>query len=183
MTLKSMLKKLAIAASVATVTAIALVDPGKATPSSGSLTDELAIQRVPTEIEIAVDRKDWAKARAHFADTVRVDFTSLAGGQPDTIKSDDLIKSWSANLGPKKQSHHQRGHGLVTINGDKATIYSQGYAWNRMEGNGDPLWEVWGNYTHDLIRTPAGWKVTSFTFEKTYERGNMWVKTTPSPAQ
>ena len=51
------------------------------------------------------------------------------------------------------------------------------------KGNGDPLWEVWGNYTHELQRTSAGWKVTAFTFVKTNERGNMWVKTTPSPKE
>jgi hypothetical protein len=51
-----------------------------------------------------------------------------------------------------------------------------------MEGNGDPLWEVWGHYVHELRRTAAGWRVTAFTFVKTNERGNEWVKTTPSPA-
>jgi len=146
-----------------------------------SVADELAIQRVPTEIEIAVDRKDWQRARSFFADTVRIDFTSLAGGTPATISADDLIKGWASNLGPRKTSHHQRGHGIVSISGDTATIYSQGYAWNRLEGNGDPLWEVWGNYTQELERTPAGWRVTYFKFEKTHERGNTWVRATPSP--
>ncbi|MEL6287450.1 MAG: nuclear transport factor 2 family protein [Pseudomonadota bacterium] len=101
-----------------------------------------AIQRIPTEIEIAVDRKDRSKARSFFADTVTVDFSTLSGQPPATIPSDALIAAWSANLGPKKESHHQRGHGLVTVDGDTATIYSQGHAWNKMEGNGDPLWEV-----------------------------------------
>jgi hypothetical protein len=183
MTLKTMLTRTAVASAVAASTAVALVNPAAANAPPAALADELAILRVPAEIEIAVDRKDWPRARSHFTDQVRVDFTSLAGGKPATIASDDLIKGWAANLGPKKQSHHQRGHGLVTISGDKATVYSQGYAWNRLEGNGDPLWEVWGNYTHELVRTPAGWKVTSFTFVMTHERGNMWVKATPSPAQ
>ena len=145
------------------------------------LADELAIQRVPAEIEIAVDRKDWARARSFFAEQIRVDFSSLSGQPPATIPADALIAAWSANLGPKKQSHHQRGYGLVSLAGDRATIYSQGYAWNRMEGNGEPLWEVWGNYTHDLARTPAGWKVTAMTFVMTHQRGNTWVRDTPSP--
>lgn len=145
------------------------------------ISDELAVQRVPTEIEIAVDRKDWQRARSFFADEIRVDFSSLSGAPPATISADDLIAAWSANLGPQKQSHHQRGHGLVTLDGDLATIYSQGYAWNRMEGNGDPLWEVWGNYTHELQRTPEGWRVTAMTFEMTHQRGNDWVRDTPSP--
>ena len=41
--------------------------------------------------------------------------------------------------GPKKTSLHLRGNHLVTLNGDRATVYSHAYAWNRMEGNGDPL--------------------------------------------
>ena len=147
------------------------------------IADELAIQRVPTEIEVAVDAKDWMRARSFFAAEIRVDFSSLGGGPPATVAADDLIAAWAANLGPQKHSHHQRGHGLVTLQGDRATIYSQGYAWNRMEGNGEPLWEVWGNYTHELERMPQGWKVTAMTFEMTHQRGNPWVRDTPSPAE
>ncbi|MEM9027376.1 MAG: nuclear transport factor 2 family protein [Pseudomonadota bacterium] len=177
--MKALLVALVSASLLATSPSFARAEAGT---SAARAADELAIQRVPTEIEIAVDRKDWVRARSFFADTIRVDFSSLSGQPPATIKADDLIKAWSTNLGPKKQSHHQRGHGLVTINGDTAVIYSQGYAWNRMEGKGDPLWEVWGNYTHKLQRTPDGWKVTDFTFEVTHQRGNTWVRDTPSPS-
>jgi len=145
------------------------------------IADELTVLRIPTEIEVAVDRKDWQRARSFFAKEVRVDFSTLSGAPPATILADDLINAWSANLGPKKFSHHQRGNALVSLEGDTATVYSQGYAWNKMEGNGEPLWEVWGNYTHELRKTKLGWKVTAMTFEMTHERGNMWVKNTPSP--
>ena len=63
--------------------------------------------------------------------------------------------------------------------GDRATVQSNGYAWNCMEGNGDPLWEVWGTYEHRLLRSGAGWKVDGFIFRMTHERGNPWVKATP----
>jgi hypothetical protein len=146
------------------------------------LADELELMRIPAEIEIAVDRKDWTTARAFFADQVRVDFTSLVGGQPATIPSDALMQGWSSNLKGDKESLHIRGHALVTINGDRATVHSNGYAWNRKpgatDGSGD-LWEVWGAYTHEMTRTAQGWKVTGFTFVKTHERGSMWVKATP----
>jgi len=174
---------------VQVVAAVALVAGGVVSSAQAQssdtqrLADELAVIRVTNEIDIAVDQKDWLKARSYFADELRADFTSLAGGQPATMKSDDLITGWRTNLGPKKTSLHLRGNHLVTLNGDRATVYSHAYAWNRMEGNGDPLWEVWGNYTHELRRTPAGWKVTAFTFVKTNERGNIWVKTTPSPKE
>lgn len=146
------------------------------------LADEAELARIPAEIEIAVDRKDWARARRFFANEVRVDFTSLAGGQPATIPSDGLMQGWSANLRGDKESLHMRGTPLITIEGNTARVYSNGYAWNKKpgatDGQGD-LWEVWGNYTHELTRTSEGWKVTGFTFVKTHERGSTWVKITP----
>jgi ketosteroid isomerase-like protein len=175
MSLKSLI------ATAATVTALAAAAPAIANePTYQQLADELALMRIPTEVEVAVDRKDWAKARSFFADNVRVDFTSLVGGEPATIKSDDLITSWSGNLKGNKQSLHIRGGALVTINGDKASVYSNGYAWNKMPGGKDgDLWEVWGNYVHEFERTNDGWKITSFTFNTVHERGSNFVKTTP----
>jgi ketosteroid isomerase-like protein len=149
-------------------------------PTLQSLADELDLQRIPALVEAAVDRKDWAAARAHFADQVRIDFTSLTGGEPATISSNALIAGWSGNLKGDKQSLHIRGHALVEVSGDRATVRSSGYAWNRKPGgpNGD-LWEVWGHYIHDFARTPQGWRIVGFAFQKTHERGSAWVRDTP----
>jgi hypothetical protein len=145
-----------------------------------SVADELDLKRIPALVEYAVDRKDWAAARAPFADQVRVDFTSLVGGQPATIPADALIAGWAANLKGDKDSLHMRGETVVEIAADRATLRSNGYAWNRKPGGPDgDLWEVWGHYTHELVRTPEGWRIVGFTFEKTHERGSQWVKTTP----
>jgi hypothetical protein len=174
----------ALAAFAATAAIIPAAFSNETAPvmSQQRIADELELMRIPAEIEIAVDRKDWVKARTFFADTIRVDFTSLVGGEPATIPADGLMQGWSSNLKGNKESLHMRGQPLITINGDKATAYSNGYAYNRMpgapDGSGD-LWEVWGNYTHEFERTAKGWKVTSFTFTKTHERGSMWVKANP----
>jgi hypothetical protein len=169
--------------------ALAVTAPAFTTPSNAGeadkiqiLEDKMELARIPAEIEIAVDRKDWPKARSFFADQVRVDFTTLVGGEPATIPSDSLISGWSGNLKGNKESLHMRGTPLIEIKGDTATVYSNGYAYNKMpgatDGSGD-MWEVWGNYTHVMQRTESGWKVTDFTFAKTHERGSMWVKATP----
>lgn len=175
---------------IVTLIAVLVFSPFMAPALAGSRSsgeegcaDEIQVIRITNAIDVAVDRKDWVKARSFFADKLRADFTSLTGGEPAVIKADDLIAGWKANLGPAKKSLHLRGNHLVTIDGDSATVYSHGYAWNKMEGNGDPLWEVWGNYTHEMRRTAEGWKVTAFTFVMTHERGNMWVKTTPAPGK
>ena len=134
----------------------------------------------------AVDAKDWGLARSSFTDTINVDFTSLVGGEPATIAVDGLIASWSGNLAAAKTSFHLRGNHRVTFtDADNAVLLSHGYAWNRMESGaleengGDPLWEVWGAYTHGFIRTASGWRVNAMTFQATTQSGNNFVRDTP----
>ncbi|RWB56133.1 nuclear transport factor 2 family protein [Mesorhizobium sp.] len=160
--------------------ALAPVDAGGAEPTDWqAFADERAVIRIADAIDRAVDAQDWKLARSYFADYVAADFSSLSGQPAATIASDDLIGAWAANLKGSKTSLHLRTNHQVAIEGDKATVLSNGYAWNRMEGNGDPLWEVWGTYEHRLTRSAAGWKVDGFTFRMTHERGNPWVKATP----
>jgi hypothetical protein len=139
--------------------------------------EDRVLIRMTDGIDNAVDSKDWARARSFFADEVRVDFSSLSGSPPATIRSDDLIKGWSQNLKSSKTSLHLRTNHDVAWAGEVATVRSHGYAWNRMEGQGDPLWEVWGVYEHTFGRVGGAWKVTGFVFRMTHERGNMWVRT------
>jgi SnoaL-like domain len=179
------MKNFALAAALAIVSFVVpsqATEPGDPQKQLQILIDEAYLRRIATEIETAVDRKDWIKARSFFADQVRADFTSLVGGEPATIPADALIQGWSGNLKGNKESLHMRGDVLITIDGDKATVNSNGYAYNKMpgatDGSGD-VWEVWGRYTHNMTRTESGWKVDGFTFVKTYERGSMWVKNRP----
>jgi hypothetical protein len=143
-----------------------------------ALEDERAIRAAAAAIDLAVDEKDWAAARAGFADRVLVDFSTLGGGEPATIAADDLVGGWRNNLHRNKPSWHIRGLETVTLNGDEATLVSHGYAWNalpqRVEND---LWEVWGTYTHHFVRTPQGWKVDRFSFTATHERGDASIRT------
>lgn len=144
-------------ATFAAGTALAPVDAGGAEPSREmALADERAVIRIADAIDRAVDAQDWRLARSYFADRVTVDFSSLSGQPSATIASDDLIGTWAANLRGSKTSLHLRTNHQVAIDANAATVSSNGYAWNRMEGNGDPLWEVWGTYEHQLVRAPAG---------------------------
>lgn len=147
------------------------------------LIDERAIRRVVDDIDTAVDQKDWQRARRHFASQVKVDFTSLAGGQPATVSGDQLIDGWRTNLYAEKQSFHLRGNHLIDVQGDKATVSSVGYAWNalpRVVAGGAPeIWEVWGTYRHGLTRTRAGWKVEEMSFNAVRQRGDARAMSLP----
>ena len=176
------LKPLALAALLAAPAAAQSGDPITAETAA----DVTEMIRIADAIDAAVDAKDWPLARLYFADTIDVDFTALAGGEPATIPADALIEGWSSNLTAEKASFHLRGNHRVTFDGpDAATMHSHGYAWNRMEAGadpangGEPLWEVWGPYTHGFARIGDGWTVTSMAFAPVAQRGNFWVRDTP----
>ena len=143
------------------------------------LADEAEIRRVIDEIDRTVDEKDWAKCQSYFAEDIDVDFTSLAGGKPARIKSAELVGGWRTNLYAEKKSQHMRSNYRFNVTGDRAEVFSKGYALNilPMKTGGD-LWEVWGDYRHTLERSSSGntWKVTGMTLAVAHARGNEKVR-------
>jgi hypothetical protein len=118
------------------------------------LTDRAEIVRIVDEIDNTVDAKDRTDCRSYFTDEIYADFTSLAGGSPANMPADDLVRAWATNLYAEKLSHHMRTNHRVAIEGDRAEVFSKGYALNVLHRpTGSDLWEVWGNYTHTLERT------------------------------
>jgi hypothetical protein len=142
------------------------------------LLDENAIRLVVDGISIAVDDKEWQTCRDYFLPEIDVDFTSLTGGEPLRMKADDLVfGGWRLNLYQDKLSHHMHTGHRIIINRDSATCFTKGLAWNKLDrAVGDNLWEVWGNYTHTLERTPVGWKCSGITFLATHGRGNEKIR-------
>jgi hypothetical protein len=138
---------------------------------------EAEIRRVVDEIDNACDAKDWAKCRTFFADEVDVDFTSLAGGEPSRMKADDLVGAWSANLFAEKKTFHMRSNHRIEIDGNRAEVYSKGYAFNLLKSSEvTGFWEVWGEYIHTLERTENEWKVSGMTLKVTHKRGDDCVR-------
>lgn len=179
--LKSILPALSLLVATPAVGQVLVGD--EITRRSAPVVAELT--RIADALDAAVDAKDWEGARALFADEVAVDFTGLTGGEPATIPADALIGGWSSNLTAAKTSFHLRGNHRVDFRGsDNAHMVSNGYAWNRLEegalleNGGDPLWEVWGVYTHDFERIRGEWRITGMTFNPTAQRGNAYVRDT-----
>ena len=131
------------------------------------LTDERDVVRITNEIDLALDDKDWDRARSMLADEVNVDFTSLVGGKPGTVKADDMVKSWKSSRRLQYKTLRIRGNHVATITGDKAVVMSNGYSWSR---TGHGLWELGGRYVHEMVRTPKGWRINAMTFTKVAER-------------
>ena len=137
------------------------------------LVDEAEIRNVVDGIDLATDAKDWELCRNYFTEEIFADFTSLAGGDAGRLPADDLVNAWRTNLYADKLSHHMRTNHRISLQGDGAEVFSKGYALNILRrDSGSDLWEVWGEYTHLLERTPEGWRCSGMTFTVTHARGN-----------
>lgn len=139
--------------------------------------------RLTDALDRATDDKDWPTARRLFADRVDADFGSLTGVPAARVAADDIVDGWRRNLTPVKTSQHARSNHQVDLHVDRATVRSVAHAWNCMEGGGDPLWEVWGNYEHRFTQVDGGWLIDGMTLVVTHQRGNPWVRDTVPAAE
>src|SRR5262245_1608466 len=127
--------------------------------------EEHALRTLADALFIATDAKDWAAARALFADgEIEVDMSSLVGGGPVSLTADALIGGFRAGLHAGKASHHMTTNHRISVAGDRATIFAHGYAWNRMPSfpAGEDLWETWGTYRLTARRTGGAWRLDGF---------------------
>ena len=170
-----LLKLLATSLMVTAMTS-ALLEPAFAQQAKGpdlqTLADRAAIIDTINGVGVWADRKDFAKLRLLFADTVDMDYTSLAGGTPVTVKADDLIKGWESELRPFRTQHMITNH-LVTITGDTAVAISDIHAVHYVPNDmGINTWQVYGTYDHKFIRTAGGWKISAMKLNKLMADGN-----------
>lgn len=129
------------------------------TPSDA---DKLDIAETVIRVANLADAQDWKNLRDCFLDEVEVDYTSLAGGEPSTVKADDLIAGWRGTLSGFDATHHQVTNILVTLDGDEAHVNAYIHADHYLEGApGGDHWLVLGTYDYHLIRTGDGWRVSA----------------------
>lgn len=141
---------------------------------------ENEIRCVADELFLATDAKDWAAARALFADgPIELDMSSLVGGGPVSITADALIDGFRAGLHAGKASHHLAANYRIVIEGDRARVDAHGYAWNHVAAlpEGANLWETWGTYRLTFRRVPAGWRIDGFRYVSRLTRGSDAVRT------
>jgi hypothetical protein len=119
----------------------------------------------------AIDALDWPAVREAFADEVRLDYTSLFGGEPETLAGDELIARWQALLPGFDATQHMLGPVVLTDDagpGVRADAHVRGY--HHIGGqDGGQTWAVHGHYTARLV----GGKITELTLALFYQEGEL----------
>ena len=150
---------------VALATTGAALASARAAPAD----DRHAVAEVVARVAYEADARDWAAVRALYADTVRVDYTSLAGGEPASVPADALIAGWRELLPGFELTQHMLGPVVVRLDGDRATARTHVRALHRI---GAEEWIVGGHYTYRLARRGDGWVITHHTLGGAYQEGN-----------
>lgn len=120
---------------------------------------------VLTRMLHAIDAHDWDTLRASFADEVRTDYTSLFGGDPETITADELIGRWRPLMLGYTATHHQTGP--VVESGDRLDAHVTAHHWLDGAPGGD-TWVVHGHYAARV----AGGKIAELTLLTSRQTGN-----------
>ncbi|MGW4896107.1 nuclear transport factor 2 family protein [Kitasatospora sp. NPDC004240] len=115
------------------------------------------------------DRRDWDRLVGVFADTVTLDYTSLNGGEPVTLRPEQIVEGWKEGLGGYAATQHLLTNHLVTVDGDRAVCTAAFQATHR-KGD-DRLWTLGGDYRFDLIRTPVGWRIAGVVMTTVWSDG------------
>lgn len=136
------------------------------------LVERHAVVEVCTRMAWHADQREWEELRAVFADEVRLDYTSLNGGEPAVLSPAQVVDSWSRVLGGFDATQHLIANHLVTLQGDTAVCTASFQATHRLPDLSGPLWTLGGTYRFDLVRTGGGWKIRGVVMTAQWADGN-----------
>ncbi len=137
------------------------------------LIERQAVVNVCTRMALHVDRREWQMLKEVFADEVRMDYTSLNGGEPAVLTPQQIVDAWSQMLGEFDATQHLVANHLVTIEGDTAVCTASFHATHRLAHPfGASLWTLGGTYRFDLLRAEGGWKISGVVMTALWGDGN-----------
>lgn len=121
-----------------------------------------------------VDKREWDKMIKLFAPRVKVDYTSLFGGETQEQKREDLVAGWAQFLPRFSGTEHHIGQPFVEFEQDEAIVRAAVVAYHF---TGDALlqpdseWVVGGHYRFVLSKQDGEWRIKVITLEALWQKG------------
>ena len=149
-----------------------------------SVADRLDVIDTCTRMAWYIDSGAWEALAEVFSEEIRLDYTSLNGGEPAVLGRKELIGAWSGLLGSFTTTQHLLTNFLVDVEGDTAVATAMFQATHRMPNeHGGPLWILGGRYRFDLARTGEGWRIGGVEMTATWADGNQHLLARAAEAQ
>lgn len=150
---------------------------------TGSNSDQTALSfgaiQAVTAIFVAADMHDWDTVRSNLADRVRLDWTSLNGGEPVELSGEQVTESWRTLLGAFEATHHQLGSFLVDeVDTTQARLRFYGTAVHILHVPGqESRWALGGRYDAIVEHDNGHWCVKDLTLTVVWGAGNQGLLT------
>ncbi|MEM9800473.1 MAG: nuclear transport factor 2 family protein [Planctomycetota bacterium] len=154
--------------AVAAHFALSLRGDAKAVAPAGD-PETASVINLVSSITTAVDLRRFDLAQDAFADEVRVDYTSLFGGEVQTTSAADLVGGWKALVPGFDVTRHELTNVVAHVEGGRATATADIDARHWLNGN---LWRPIGTYRWELAKSGNGWRVTAMTLTVVREIGD-----------
>lgn len=115
----------------------------------------------------AVDALDWDGVLAVLAPEVRLDYTSLWGGEAETVAAAEAVARWRGLLPGFDATQHLTGPVLAGADGRRATTVRAYH--HLVDGERRGTWMVAGRYD---VRVDAAGRIAAITLHAAYEEGD-----------
>jgi hypothetical protein len=140
-----------------------------------TVADRQAVSDVLIRLGRLVDDREWERLTGLFTDQVWVDYTSLWGGNPETLDRNALIGQWRRMLSGMDATQHFIGNAVAELGGDaeELSAVANVIGVHRLANpTGGPLWTVAGTYEARLVRTADSWAISALTLRVAWIDGN-----------
>ena len=139
-----------------------------------SLLEEKYVIETVNQLFLSTDNRDWESVKKCFTEEVLLDITSMTGGEPSKITSQQIIDSWDEGLKVLKAIHHQTGNFQVSLNGDEADVFCYGIATHYFPNPTEQNTRIFvGSYNFHLKKINKLWKINMFKYNLKYIDGNL----------
>lgn len=132
--------------------------------------DEAQIRSNIQSFSALADQDAYEYLGRLFAPEVLVDYTSLFGGEAETVDRVELMKRWAGFLPGFDTTYHDLSNLNVDIDGDNATATVDFTASHWLGADG--FWAVSGRYDFTLSKLDGQWAIKSVKVHGKGEEGS-----------
>jgi hypothetical protein len=126
-------------------------------------------------LAVHVDARRWDEILDLFAAQVEVDYTSLFGGERQSLPREQLIHNWRQLLPGFTHTTHVIGSPAVVVSGETAHAAASVVAWHFIKDpalNGNDLWLVGGCYEMMFKKIEGVWRIAELALARAWSEGN-----------
>jgi hypothetical protein len=126
-------------------------------------------------LAVHIDARRWDYLLELFAPEVQADWTSLFGGEPQSLKREQLIGNWRQLLPGFTRTTHLIGPPTIVVVGETAQASASVVAWHFIKESGlegSDLWLAGGCYEIGFAKCDGAWRITAMTLARAWSEGN-----------